>query len=143
MSNPIQNGIGPEIKTAIGVVPANREAGEVKGSAIDRLGFNSCVLVGVTGALESNPSVHSTTVKLQHSDTTTDGDFSDVTGGGVTAIAAVNTAKRKSINLKPLKRYVRAVLTVGEFTGGTTPKINCAALVLLGGAVETPAQADD
>lgn len=57
------------------------------------------------------------TAKIQHSDTTTAGDFTDVTGGGFTA-AAANTAGFSSITLNTdvLKRYVRVYFTV---TGGT------------------------
>jgi hypothetical protein len=57
------------------------------------------------------------TAKIQHSNTTTAGDFVDVTGGGFTA-AAANTAFRQKIYLdsNDLRRYVRVLFTV---TGGT------------------------
>jgi hypothetical protein len=57
------------------------------------------------------------TAKLQHSDTTTSGDFVDISGGGFTA-AAANTAFQEKIylNSNDLKRYVRVLFTV---TGGT------------------------
>lgn len=57
------------------------------------------------------------TAKLQHSDTTTSNDFTDITGGGFTA-AAANTAFSEKIYLNSdgLKRYVRVKFTV---TGGT------------------------
>ena len=57
------------------------------------------------------------TAKLQHSDTTTSGDFVDISGGGFTA-AAANTAFREKIHLNSndLKRYIRVLFTV---TGGT------------------------
>ena len=57
------------------------------------------------------------TAKLQHSDTTTSGDFVDISGGGFTAVAA-NTAFQEKIylNSNDLKRYVRVLFTV---TGGT------------------------
>jgi hypothetical protein len=148
--NPRINGIGPSIKVLQGVVPLNRAAATAKGAAIDRTGFQSCVLQGFTGVLESNPSAYSVDVKLQHSDTTTDGDFSDFTpvsgsapSGAIAQITAESTSKRKAINLNSAKKYIRAVLVVGAFTGGTSPKLNCGATIVLGGAVETPAQSDD
>jgi hypothetical protein len=57
------------------------------------------------------------TAKIQHSDTTTAGDFTDVTDGGFTA-AAANTAGFSGITLNTdvMKRYVRVLFTV---TGGT------------------------
>jgi hypothetical protein len=57
------------------------------------------------------------TAKLQHSDTTTAGDFTDISGGAFTA-AAANTAFREKIylNSNDLKRYIRVLFTV---TGGT------------------------
>jgi hypothetical protein len=57
------------------------------------------------------------TAKVQHSNTTTSGDFEDVTGGGFTA-AAANTAGFASVTLNSdiLRRYVRVLFTV---TGGT------------------------
>jgi hypothetical protein len=58
------------------------------------------------------------TAKIQHSNTTTSGDFVDVTGGGFTA-AAANTAFRQKIYLdsNDLRRYVRVLFTVSGGTG--------------------------
>ena len=63
------------------------------------------------------------TAKIQHSDTTTAGDFVDVTGGGFTA-AAANTAGFSSVTLNSdiLRRYVRVLFTV---TGGTGTGAAC------------------
>lgn len=57
------------------------------------------------------------TAKIQHSDTTTAGDFVDVTGGAFTA-AAANTAGFSTISLNSdiLRRYIRVLFTV---TGGS------------------------
>jgi hypothetical protein len=53
------------------------------------------------------------TAKLQHSATTTSGDFADITDGGFTA-AAANTAFSEKIylNSNDLLRYVRVLFTV-------------------------------
>jgi len=58
------------------------------------------------------------TAKLQHSATTTSGDFADITGGGFTA-AAANTAFSEKIYLNSdnLLRYVRVLFTVSGGSG--------------------------
>lgn len=58
------------------------------------------------------------TGKIQHSDTTTSGDFSDVTGGGFTAVAQVAAKQVITLNRDSLKRYVRLVGTIAA--SGTT-----------------------
>jgi hypothetical protein len=58
------------------------------------------------------------TGKIQHSDTTTDGDFSDVTGGGFTAVAQAASKQVKTLNRDALKRYIRFVGTIAS--SGTT-----------------------
>jgi hypothetical protein len=58
------------------------------------------------------------TGKLQHSDTTTSNDFSDVTGGGFTAVAQTASKQVKTLNRDALKRYIRFVGTIAD--SGTT-----------------------
>ena len=58
------------------------------------------------------------TGKIQHSDTTTSGDFSDVTGGGFTAVAQAASKQVITLNHDELKRYVRFVGTIAS--SGTT-----------------------
>ena len=58
------------------------------------------------------------TGKLQHSDTTTSNDFSDVTGGGFTAVAQAASKQVKTLNRDALKRYIRFVGTIAS--SGTT-----------------------
>jgi len=58
------------------------------------------------------------TGKLQHSDTTTSGDFSDVTGGGFTAVAQAASKQVITLNGDDLKRYIRFVGTIAA--SGTT-----------------------
>lgn len=130
---------GGEIKCAIGTVPAASSAGSVNGSAIDRMGFSSCVLEVQTGAETGTPSARSATVKLQDSADGSTG-WADITGASV-AVSAVNTRARLTVSLGAVKRYIRAVNTTA-FTGGTTPTLASAAVVILGGADTTPAQAD-
>ena len=58
------------------------------------------------------------TGKIQHSDTTTGGDFSDVSGGGFTAVAQAAAKQVLTLNRDALKRYVRFVGTIAS--SGTT-----------------------
>jgi hypothetical protein len=58
------------------------------------------------------------TGKIQHSDTTTDGDFSDVSGGGFTAVAQAVSKQVLALNRDALKRYIRFVGTIAA--SGTT-----------------------
>jgi hypothetical protein len=58
------------------------------------------------------------TGKIQHSDTTTSNDFSDVTGGGFTAVAQTASKQVKTLNRDALKRYIRFVGTIAD--SGTT-----------------------
>ena len=58
------------------------------------------------------------TGKIQHSDTTRDGDFSDVSGGGFTAVAQAVSKQVLALNRDALKRYIRFVGTIAA--SGTT-----------------------
>lgn len=63
------------------------------------------------------------TGKIQHSNTTTDGDFEDVTGGGFTAVAQTASKQVKTFNRDELRRYVRFVGTIAA-SGTTTYSVN-------------------
>lgn len=63
------------------------------------------------------------TGKIQHSDTTTSNDFSDVTGGGFTAVAQAASKQVKTFNRDELKRYIRFVGTIAS-SGTTTYSVN-------------------
>jgi hypothetical protein len=63
------------------------------------------------------------TGKIQHSDTTTSGDFSDVTGGGFTAVAQAASKQVITLNRDELKRYIRFVGTIAS-SGTTTFSVN-------------------
>ena len=58
------------------------------------------------------------TGKIQHSDTTTAGDFSDFTGNGFTAVAQAASKQVLTLNRDALKRYIRFVGTIAA--SGTT-----------------------
>lgn len=92
------------------------QAATIKGNAVDMSGFNSVMFVIATGAIASAGDF---TPKLQESDTTTDGDFTDVVAADlVGSLPASLTAdavfKQGYIGSK---KYVRVVLTKN---GGTS-----------------------
>lgn len=147
MSFNLQTGIGHAIKLVTGIAPLNNAAGTVDGTGVDRTGFHSLVVDAEVGTLEGTPTTVAVDVKVQHSDTLGSGytDFKPegtAASGAVAQITAASTRKRKSINLDGAKKYIR-VEQVVAFTGGSTPKANTAVVLVLGGAIELPAQADD
>lgn len=108
-----------DLASSIGVVqtlaPADYAA-TTKGTEVDLRDFDSAVVVINTGAITSAGLY---VVKLQESDTTTDGDFSDVGAGDLigslpTALEAGKTYKQGYVGNK---RYIRAVITK---TSGTS-----------------------
>lgn len=107
-------------------------AATTKGTAVDLLGFNSAAVVVSTGAITSAGLY---AVKVQESDTTTDGDFTDVDSGDLVGtlpagLAATSTYKQSYIGHK---RYIRAVITK---TSGTS--IVAGAIVVKGDAADKP-----
>ena len=107
-------------------------AATTKGTAVDLLGFNSAAVVVSTGAITSAGLY---AVKVQESDTTTDGDFADVDAGDLVGtfpagLAATSTYKQSYIGHK---RYIRAVITK---TSGTS--IVAGAIVVKGDAADKP-----
>ena len=85
-------------------------------SAIDLKGFESACIVVNTGAIVSAGDF---TAKLQESDTTTGGDFTDVAAAHLTGEfpASLEAASVVKVGYIGLKRYVRTVITKN---GGTS-----------------------
>lgn len=96
-------------KTVASLEPAV-QAATLKGETVDTRGFGSALMVISTGAIVSAGLYD---VKMQESDTTTDGDFTDVAAadrlGTLPAGLAASTVYRQGYIGK--KRYVRAVIT--------------------------------
>ena len=63
------------------------------------------------------------TGKIQHSNTTTAGDFVDVTGGGFTAVAQAAAKQVITLSKDDLRRYIRFVGTIAS-SGTTTYSVN-------------------
>lgn len=143
------SGVGAEVLCRTGIDPAARVAGTSNGVGIDRMGFNSCVLIGKAGAVTGAPSALTADFKLQHADTLA-GSYADYTPtvpspGGTGAVAvlnAVSSIKKRTIDLKAARRFIRVFCTVG-FTGGTAPTLFSDATLVLGGADTLPTTADE
>lgn len=101
-------------------------------AAIDLLGFGSAMLLLETGAIVSSGNF---TAKLQESDTTTSGDFTDVAAADLigalpAALAASSIYKQSYIGNK---RYLRLVTTKNSGTS-----IAAAASIVKGMAAARP-----
>lgn len=131
----ISTDIGAHVAAKLGTAPAAASAGTRTSAAIDRQGFNSCVLVAVSGAVSGSPTAQTLDAKLQESDDQS--TWSDVPGGAIAQITAANSIAEKDVNLRGRKRYIRVSETVG-FTGGTSPTLGAASFVILGGADKEP-----
>jgi len=124
-----------DISQKIGVVQAVAPAvlsATTTSDPIDLRGFESAAIVVNTGAIAGEGDF---TAKVQESDTTTGGDFTDVAPddliGAFPASLAANAAAK--VGYIGHKRHVRVVLSKN---GGTS--IAASALVVKGNAFERP-----
>lgn len=103
------------IATALALAPAV-QAAAATGPAIDLLGFESVTFAVNTGAIAGGGDFG---VKVQESDTTTSGDFTDAAAAVVDTDAPATLAAASSYKLgyRGSKRYVRLALTTA---GGTS-----------------------
>lgn len=96
------------------LVPAV-QAATAKGSTVDTKGYASALMVVNTGAIASSGDY---AIAMQHSDTTTDADFANVTAadllGSIPATLEDSKVYRQGYIGK--KRYVRAVITKASGT---------------------------
>lgn len=99
------SGLGLVVSLAPAVVTAN-----TSGAHADLQGFNSATLIVNSGAIAGDGLFD---VKIQHSDTTTGGDFVDVPAGdllgALPAALAANAVVKQGY--KGSRRYIRAVIT--------------------------------
>ncbi|MCV0384887.1 MAG: hypothetical protein K5821_00415 [Nitrobacter sp.] len=123
--------LASNIGVVASLVPAVQTA-TLKGTAVDLRGYDSAALVINTGAIAGAGLFD---VKLQESDTTTDGDFTDVAAanliGDLPAALEASTVYRQSYI--GTKRYIRAVITQQSGTS-----IAAGAVVVLGHATQRP-----
>lgn len=125
--------IASNIGTVLALAPAVQSA-TIKGVAVDTTGFESCAFVINTGATAGSPAP-SFTAKLQESDTTTDGDFTDVEDGDLIgtlpgSLSASSAYKQSYIGHR---QYVRVVVTKNSGTS-----IAAGAIAVLGHARTRP-----
>ncbi|EPX85379.1 hypothetical protein [Salipiger mucosus] len=123
----IASNIGPVQAVAPQVLSATNTS-----AAIDLLGFNAAAVVVNTGAIVSSGDF---TAKLQESDTTTSGDFTDVAaehlvGSFPASLAADSVVKVGYIGHK---RYVRTVITQNSGTS-----IAAGAVIVKGHPADAP-----
>lgn len=139
--HPIQNDIGAFVAPCVSISPRNAAAETYAGIAVDRLEARSCVLVVESGAPTGAPDSYTLAGKLQHSDTTTDGDFVDFqideTTVAIETITADGSLKTVNVDLSSAKRYVRAKATLA-FVNGSSPKLPYSASIILGGGRKVP-----
>lgn len=124
-----------DIASNIGAVPALApavQAAATTGAAIDIKGFGSLAIVVNTGAIVGDADFG---VKLQESDTTTSGDFTDAAADVVdsNAPATLEASSSYKLGYRGFKRYVRLALTKA---GGTS--IAAGAVAVLGQAQSRP-----
>lgn len=97
------------------------------GAAVDMLNakdsvFDAILSVGaVTG---TNPTL---AVKVQESDDTVDGNFTDITGATFTGLTASSASSMQTITGRRTKRYLRLYRTIG---GTSTPTFNISGIIL-------------
>ncbi|QSQ17185.1 hypothetical protein [Myxococcus landrumensis] len=120
-----------------GTVPAAVGAGTRNSAAVDRLGFDSCVLAASTGAATGTPSGMSLAAKLQES-ADGQGGWTDLPGASIESLTAPNGVARVNVRLSTAKRYVRVVEAV-TLAGGTSPTLGASSLLVLCGPDEIPA----
>lgn len=130
--------VGAYIKAAIGSIPLSSLGGAaVNGPAINRLGFDSCVLHTAGGSATGSPSAQTLDAKLQES---ADGStaWTDITGAAITQIIADDSEAQVDVDLSGVKKFIRVVQTV-VLTAGTSPEWPVSSVVILGGASQVPA----
>lgn len=126
------------------VLPANPVSPQTlnnstqKTGAVDMSKVHRALFIVAIGSVAGGGSL---SIKLQESVDTTDGNFTDLTGGAATAVATSTklvTLEARADQLSAGKRYLRAVLTE---TG--TQNVVCACVAIGGEAVQKPASAQD
>lgn len=90
---------------------------------VDSRGYAGLVFEVHVGAMAAGATLD---LKLQHSDTTVDGDFADVEGSAVTQLADTKDDKIVEMEIvNPKKRYHRVVFTRGNGGNTTIDSLSC------------------
>lgn len=103
-----------DLKSKISIVHAVKPAvikTTATGAAVDLYGYESCTFAFIVGTVTDGTH----TPKIQHSDTTTSGDFADVPADEqLGTLAAFETDVIQKCGYIGNKRYVRAVVTITD-----------------------------
>jgi hypothetical protein len=100
---------------ALLVAPPIARTATLTGTAVDLLDYEGVGLVVLNAAAATAGSTPTLNVKVQHSDTTTTGDFADVTGATFTEVtdgAGTAGVQYLKLNVSNLKRYIRVIGTI-------------------------------
>lgn len=126
------------------VVPAALAAGTTSGTGFDlqaaNKGFTGGKAVISLGAVTGSPSAYTVQLKVEDSANNSSWATAEDGEGNPFAIADLEDSKIytiDNIDIGRLRRYVRLSVIV-TFTGGTTPKIQACAVLLLGNAQQNP-----
>ena len=144
MTFSFQHNVGAYIAVATSVAPQDASAGTINGATIDRMAHGmplSLLMHQVVGADSGAPSALSVVSTLQHSpDGTTWAAYQPdgANNAATPALTAASTENALAVDLHAANRYIRVSTVVG-FTGGTSPAINVAADLVLGGENKLPA----
>jgi hypothetical protein len=116
------------------LLPINRNAA-ANGSGVDTLGFNSACVVFSTGAIGGTATPTFTFEVQESSDNVS---FTAVADADIRGVEPVVTAANQVATVGYIgnKRYIRAIL---KTVAGTSPTLDCAAVILLGHPTNAPA----
>lgn len=119
------------IRADLALAPAV-QAAAIAGSAIDLLGFEGAAIIVNTGTIAGDGDFGA---KLQESDTTTSGDFTDADASVVEsdAPATLEASSTYKLGYRGFKRYIRVSLTKASGTS-----IAAGAVAVLGHAHRRP-----
>lgn len=110
---------------------------QIKGEAIDRLKFFvTQVAVNYNATLSASETLSLNGFKLQHSDTTTDGDFVDYVTLADDGVIATETGKGTvivNVDLDGAKKYIRVIYTPDLSATDTDTATIFSTMVLAGG----------
>lgn len=124
-----------DLANNIGAVPAIAPAvlaATTTGDPIDLAGFGSVAVVINAGAIAGDGNF---TAKLQESDTTTGGDFTDVAAADLTGTLPASLAAASAVKVGYVgnKRYVRVLITKNSGTS-----IAAGAVIINGNPLAAP-----
>lgn len=121
----------------------------IKGTAIDMSDYETCLFVVPFGTITSGAV---TSIKVQQSVDTTDGNFADLAGTSVTVLDTNDDTCFYVEVTKPIKRYVRLYVSRGtqnavvgnilaiQGNGRVKPSVQDAATITSGKLLQSPAE---